>query len=134
MDLIAFMAHLRLARHRSDVADLAAFQRVDYTALSYIRITNKTDGNLLLVRMELRELSKELNEGAFAKRVVGRRVEGNSGVARCKVLNISCRDPVWYEITLVDDEYDLFMSLLLAYILEHAFTERTHRVSSIQNV
>lgn len=79
-------------------------------------------------------MSKELNEGAFAERVVGRRVEGNSGVARCKVLNISCRDPVWYEITLVDDEYDLFMSLLLAYILEHALTERTHRVSSIQNV
>ena len=128
------MAHLRLTRHRSDIADLAAFQRVDYTALSYIRITNKTDGNLLLVRMELRELSKELDEGAFAKRAVGRRVEGNSGVARCKILDISCRDPVWYEITLVDDEYDLFMSLLLAYILEHAFTERTHRVSSIQNV
>ena len=61
------MPNFSLARNGCDVADLAAFDGVDYTTLANVGVADKTNRDLFLVRVKLRKLSKELNQRAFAK-------------------------------------------------------------------
>ena len=81
--------HLSLARDWGDVADLAAFDGVNDTALSDIRVSDETDRDLLLVGVQLGELAEELDEGALAKGVVGGGMEGDGRVARGEVLDVA---------------------------------------------
>jgi hypothetical protein len=61
---------LGFARHGCDATDLATFEGIDYTAFTNVGVSYKSYGDLLLVRVQLGELAKELNEGALSKRVV----------------------------------------------------------------
>lgn len=63
--------NLSLAGYGSDTANLAAFESIDNATLPDVRVSDETDGDLLLIRMQLGKLAKELDEGALAKRVIG---------------------------------------------------------------
>jgi len=43
-------------------------------------------------------------------------------------------DPVWNEVTLVDDQDDLLMGFFLFDILQHGFTHRSDWISSVEYV
>ncbi len=58
------------SRNRCNVANLLLFESVDDATFPNVWISNETDRNLFLVRVEDRELSKKLNEGTFSERVV----------------------------------------------------------------
>ena len=76
--------------YRGNLAHFAAFQGVDDAALSNVRVSNETNRDLLLIGVKLGELAEQLDERAFAERVVRRCVEGKSWVSRSKVLDVSC--------------------------------------------
>lgn len=101
--------NLGLARDWCDIADLAAFEGIDNAAFANVWVSNESDGYLLLVRVQLRELAEKLNEGALPEGVVRRGMEGKCGVSRGEVLDVPRGDPIWYEIAFVDDEYDLLV-------------------------
>lgn len=80
-----------------DVADLLAPKGVDDAGFTSVGVADKANRDLLLVRVKGRELTKQLNQGSFAKRVVDRRVKGESRVffGQCLDpfgLESSCRD------------------------------------------
>lgn len=81
--------NLGFAWHRCDAANLAAFEGIDYTALSDIGVSYKSYRDLLFVRVKLRELAKELDERPLSKGVIRRGMERNRRVSRGEVLNIS---------------------------------------------
>ena len=83
-----------LAGDRRNLTHLPILQGVDDTALTDVRVTNEANRNLFLVRMELRKLAKELNERAFAKRMVWGCMESKSGVPGCKILYVSCLETI----------------------------------------
>jgi len=74
-------------------------------------------------------------------------MKGDGRIARGQVLDISSlkqsqltpearlsrayRNPVRYQVAFVDDQYDLFVSLLLLDVLEHRVAHRSKWVSSI---
>ncbi len=42
------------------------------------------------------------------------------------------RNPIRYEIALVDHKHDLFMRLFLSYVFQDALAERAERISRVQ--
>ena len=72
--------YLGFAGNGSDIANLAALQGVDHAALANVGIANEADGDLLLVRVECGKLAEKRDEGAFAKGMVRRGMEGESRV------------------------------------------------------
>lgn len=116
--------NLCLSWNWSNIADFATFQRVNDTTLSNVRVSDETDRYLLLVGMQLRKLSEELDKRAFTKGMIGRSMEGDGWVAGCEVLDISRSDPVRHEVALIDNKDHLFMSFLFSDEFENAFAER----------
>lgn len=43
-------------------------------------------------------------------------------------------DPVWDEVTLINDQHDLFVSFLLFDILQHGFAHRADWISRVEYV
>lgn len=76
-------------RYRGHTADLTAFEGVNNTAFPNVGIADETNGDLLLVRVQLGELTEKLDEGAFSKRMVRRCVERDGRIAGGKVLNVA---------------------------------------------
>lgn len=68
---VSGQTNLRLPRHRRNLTHLPTLQRINHTTLPDIRIPDKSNTDLFLVGVELRELAEELDEGAFAEGVVG---------------------------------------------------------------
>lgn len=58
-------------------------------------------------------------------------MESNGRITGRQVLDVTGSDPVRYQVTLVDDENDLLMSLLFPDELQHALAESSHWVTSI---
>ena len=81
---------LGLAGDGRDVADLARLEGVDDARLANVRVPDEADGNLLPVRVQLRELAEELDERAFAEGVIRGGVEGEGRVAGGEVLDVAC--------------------------------------------
>lgn len=86
----------RLSWDRGDSADLFLFDRIDDARFTDIGVSDETDRYLLLVRMKDRELTEELNEGSFTKRVVDRGVECDGGCREGEVFDPSCLSRVSY--------------------------------------
>jgi hypothetical protein len=57
----------------------------------------------------------------------------NGGIG-AKWGSIAHGDPVRNEVTLVDDQHDLFVSLFFLDILQNGFAHRPHRVSRVQDM
>jgi hypothetical protein len=114
-------------------------------ALTHVGVADEPDANLLLVREEGRELSEEGDEGALAKRVVDRGVEGNGRMGGRQMLdppslskskNIreapmsskaergAHRYPARDKITLVENVDELLMALFL-YIVPNVKRKTT---------
>lgn len=83
------IAHFGFSRHWCDCADFAAFNSVDNTTFTNVRISNEADRYLLFVRMKLGELSQQLNQGTLSEGVVGRSMESNRRIARGEMFNVS---------------------------------------------
>lgn len=62
--------NLSLARNGCHTAHLPTFERIDHATLPYVRISDESYRDLLLVRVQLRELAEQLYEGAFPEGVV----------------------------------------------------------------
>ena len=80
----------RLSRNRSDRADLLLLERVDDTRFTNIWVSDESDGDLLLVRVKDGELSQQLDQGSFTKRVVDTGVTSDSRGRKRKMLDPSC--------------------------------------------
>lgn len=78
---------LGLSWDRGDSADLLLLERVDDAALADVGIADEADRDLLLVRVEHRELAEELDQRALAERVVDGSVEGQSRSESTQVLD-----------------------------------------------
>lgn len=61
---------LRLSGYRGDGAAFAALERVDNAALAHVGVADKADRDLLLVGVQLGELTEQLDERTLAKGVV----------------------------------------------------------------
>jgi hypothetical protein len=85
---------LGLSRDGRDRADLLFLERVDDGRLADVRVANEANRNLLLVRVEDRELAEELDERALAERVVDRGVEGERRRQLRQVLDPASLDGV----------------------------------------
>lgn len=70
----------RLSRYRRNIAHLLVLDGVDDATLSDIRVPNKSYTDLLLVRHQIAELTKQLDEGTFAEGIVDRGMEGDGGM------------------------------------------------------
>lgn len=60
--MIGCRTDLGLSRNWSHCADFAAFEGIDDTAFTNVRISNETNGDLLFIGMQLGELSEELDQ------------------------------------------------------------------------
>lgn len=76
-------------RDGSDGADFFLFECVDDAGFTSVGVADEADGNLFLVRVEDRELTEELDEGSFTKRIVDRGMEGDCGCGKGKVFHPS---------------------------------------------
>ena len=56
---------LGLAGDGSDIADLASFEGIDDARLADVGVSDEADGDLLLVRVQLRKLAEKLDERAL---------------------------------------------------------------------
>lgn len=74
------LPHLGLAGDWSHCADLLGTEGVDDGRLSGIRVTDQSNGDLLALRVEGRELAEQLDERSFTEGVVDVGVEGKGGV------------------------------------------------------
>lgn len=95
---------LCFSRHWGALAHDLGLERVNHTRLSYVRVTDHTDGNTLLVLVEEIELSQKLNEGELSERFVDFGSESD-GWGNLGQIN----DPLssgggWDEIDLVEQE------------------------------
>lgn len=72
---------LGFSGNRGHGADLLLAQSVDNGRFACVGVSNKPDTDLFAVRMQRRELSQQLDQGTFAKRVVDRRME-----CKCRVV------------------------------------------------
>ncbi len=68
-------------------ADLLLFQGVDDTALPDIWVSDETDGDLLLVRVEDGKLPEQLDEGTFTEGIVDGGVECDGGRGEGEMLD-----------------------------------------------
>jgi hypothetical protein len=87
--IFASRTYLGFTGNRSDGADLLLLERVDDTTLPDVRIPDQTDRDLLLVRMEDRELSQELDQGSLSERVVDGRMESDGRCLKGEVFDPS---------------------------------------------
>lgn len=55
------LTNLGLSWYGGNGADFAAFDGVNNAAFANVRVSNKSDGNLLFVGVQLRELAKKLD-------------------------------------------------------------------------
>ena len=69
------LPHLGLARNRRHIAHLLFLERIDDGAFADIRVANKPDADLLLVRVQHTKLTQKLDKTALTKAVVDRRME-----------------------------------------------------------
>lgn len=83
------LPYFGFARDRSDCAYFFLFECVDDAGFTSVWVADETDRDLFLVRVEHRELAEQLDERSFTKRVVDRRVKGDSGCRKGKVLDPS---------------------------------------------
>lgn len=81
--------HLGFTRNRRNGADLLLLEGIDDTTLPDVGVPDQTDRDLLLVRMEDRELSQKLDQRSFSERVVDGCVERDGGSLEGEVFHPS---------------------------------------------
>jgi hypothetical protein len=69
------------------IADLLLLERVDDARLAHVGVADEANADLLLVGMQVGELTQQLNEGAFPERVIDGSVEGDRRVELGQVLD-----------------------------------------------
>ena len=69
--------YLGFTGNGSDGADLFLLERVDDTTLPDVGVPDQPDRDLLLVRVEDRKLTQELDQGSLSERVVDGCVKGD---------------------------------------------------------
>ena len=69
--------YLGFTGNGSDGADLFLLERVDDTTLPDVGVPDQPDRDLLLVRVEDRELTQELDQGSLSERIVDGCVKGD---------------------------------------------------------
>jgi len=72
--------YLGFTRDGCHLADLLLLQGVDDGALSDVRVANQTNADLLLITVQLSELTQQLNQGSLAERVGDAGVESQGWV------------------------------------------------------
>ena len=69
-----------LARDGCNGADGFGAKRVDDGGFAGVGVANETDRDLFLIRMKSRELTKQLDQGSFAERIIDGGVEGEGRI------------------------------------------------------
>lgn len=103
--------------------------------LTDVRVSDDTDGDLLLVRVEYTELSEELDECALSERVGDGCVKGEGRVLRGEDAHPSSRHPRRHEVALVEhDHHVLVTTIRLLELSLDALASRSLRVARVQNL
>jgi hypothetical protein len=147
---------LGLSRDRSGLANGLLLERVDDRRLADVGVTDETDRDLLLVRVEGRELTEELDEGTLSERVVDRGVESDGRVSLAEDLDptslivvhiVSDRsergeeerrdthsNPSRNQVDLVQNVNNLLALLLLRQVRLNRVAASSHRVTGVENM
>jgi hypothetical protein len=74
--------------NRCTLANFFLFQGVDNGRFSYIRISNETNTDMLLVFVQIIELSQQINQRSFSEGIVQR-----SMVCKCRIFFVEISQP-----------------------------------------
>lgn len=106
---VHILPDLGLSRDRSCLAHLLLLERVDDAALAHIRIADETDRNVLLVLMEVVELSQEVDETALAETVLHTGMVGHSGTLFLQMGHPTLGKPGRHQIDFIQDQDQVLM-------------------------
>ena len=108
---------LRLTRDRCYTAAGFLHKRVDDGRLAYVWVADQADTNVLLVAVEDVELLEELDETAFAERVLHTGVEGEGRCRLLEDLDPLLRHRGRNQVTFVEDENKVFVRALILQVV-----------------